>query len=190
MLYVRFELSSLLGPFSGVKLRHQSDGDVERVLEGIGPRYMDLRESQHRLRLVGSDDPIAVRSWRAKRAVAQENRAAGGNPSLDPTDPRWVLAARAYSQLQGTTLTPERRQRVLRNARQLGVRPFEANVIIAVVQDHARRSAPLAQAADTLSLLRDPRCDTQRRTAWSRWIAAGLTALAANAIVIWWLISA
>ena len=151
---------------------------------------MDLNESQHRLRLVGSDDPSAVRQWRAERAVAEENRAAGRNLSLDPTDPRWVLAARTHSQLQGTTLTPERRQRVLRNARQLGVRPFEANVIIAVVQDHARRSAPLAQAADTLALLRDPRCDTQRCTMWSRWIAVGLTALAANAIFIWWLISA
>ncbi len=151
---------------------------------------MDLSESQHRLRLVGSDDPSAVRTWRAERAIAEENRVAGRNLSLDPTDPRWVLAARAYSQLQGTTLTPERRQRVLRNAQQLGVRPFEANVIIAIVQDHARRSAPLAQAADTLSILRDPRSDTQRRSAWSRWIAATLTALAANAILIWWLISA
>ena len=151
---------------------------------------MDITDSQHHLRLVGSDDPSAVRIWRAKRAIAEENRAAGGNPSLDPTDPRWVLAARAHSQLQGTTLTPERRQRVLRNARQLGVRPFEANVIIAVVQDHARRSAPLTQAADTLSLLRDPRSDAQRPATWSRWIAAGLTALAANAILIWWLISA
>ncbi len=151
---------------------------------------MDLSKSQHRLRLVGSDDPSAVRRWRAERAVAQENRAAGGNPSLDPTDPRWVLAARTHSQLQGTTLTPERRERVMRTARQLGVRPFEANVIIAVVQDHARRSAPLAQAADTLSLLRDPRSSRDRRTTWSRWIAAALTALAANAILIWWLISA
>ena len=151
---------------------------------------MDLSASQHRLRLVGSDDPIAIRTGRAARAVAQENRAAGSNPTLDPTDPRWVLAARAHSQLQGTTLTPERRQRVLRNARQLGVPPFEANVIIALVQDHARRGTSLSAAADTLKMLRDPRADRKSHPAWPRWLAAGITAFAANALLIWWLISA
>jgi hypothetical protein len=140
--------------------------------------------------LVGSDDGEAVTSWRAARDVADENRAAAGNPNLDPTDPRWVLAARTHSQLQGSTLTPERRARVLRTARQLGVRPFEANVIIAIVQDHARRGASLAKAADTLTLLRDPRPHSTQRETWTRWLTAGLTALAANALFIWWLISA
>ncbi len=157
---------------------------------GMGPGDMDIHASQPRLRLVGSDDREAVTSWRAARDVADENRAAAGNPSLDPADPRWVLAARTHSQLQGSTLTPERRARVLRTARQLGVRPFEASVIIAIVQDHARRSAPLAQAADTLALLHDPRTASQSRAAWTRWLAVGLTALAANALLIWWLISA
>ena len=151
---------------------------------------MDIHASQPRLRLVGSDDPKVVTSWRAARDVADENRAAARNPSLDPTDPRWVLAARTHSQLQGSTLTPERRARVLRTARQLGVRPFEANVIIAIVQDHARRGAPLAKAADTLTLLRDPHPRPTQRETWARWLAAGLTALAANALLVWWLISA
>ncbi len=151
---------------------------------------MDINTSQPRLRLVGSDDLKAVTSWRAARDVADENRAAALNPDLDPTDPRWVLAARTHSQLQGSTLTPERRARVLRTARQLGVRTFEANVIIAIVQDHARRGAPLAKAADTLTLLRDPRAARKSRAVWPRWLAAGLTALAANALLVWWLISA
>ena len=146
---------------------------------------MDIHPSQPRLRLVGSDDPKAVTSWRAARDVADENRAAAGNPSLDPTDPRWVLAARTHSQLQGSTLTPERRARVLRTARQLGVRPFEASVIIAIVQDQARRGAPLAKAADTLTLLRDPRPRPTPRETWARWLAAGPTALAANALLAW-----
>ncbi len=156
---------------------------------GMGLGDMDIHASQPRLRLVGSDDLKAVTSRRAARDVADENRAAAGNPDLDPTDPRWVLAARTHSQLQGSTLTPERRARVLRTARQLGVRPFEANLIIAIVQDHARRGASLATAADTLTLLRDPRPRPTRRETWTRWITAGLIALAANALFIWWLIS-
>ncbi len=157
---------------------------------GMGFGDMDIHASQPRLRLVGSDDLKSVTSWRAARDVADENRAAAGNPSLDPTDPRWVLAARTHSQLQGSTLTPERRARVLRTARQLGVRPFEANVIIAIVQDHARRGSPLAKAADTLTLLRDPRPRPTPRETWARWLAAAVTAFAANALLIWWLISA
>ncbi len=157
---------------------------------GLGLGDMDIHASQHRLRLVGSDDLRAVTSRRAARDVADENRAAARNPSLDPTDPRWVLAARTHSQLQGSALTPERRARVLRTARQLGVRPFEANVIIAIVQDHARRGSPLAKAADTLTLLRDPRPRPTPRATWSRWLAAALTALAANALLVWWLLSA
>ncbi len=156
----------------------------------MGPGDMDIHASQPRLRLVGSDDGEAVTSWLAARDVADENRAAAGNSSLDPTDPRWVLAARTHSQLQGSTLTPERRDRVLRTARQLGVRPFEANVIIAIVQDHARRGESLSTAADTLKMLRDPCAERNSHPAWPRWVATGITAFAANALLIWWLISA
>ena len=47
----------------------------------------------------------------------------------------------------------------------------------------------LAKAADTLTLLRDPRPRPTQRATWTRWLAAGLTALAANALLVWWLIS-
>ena len=151
---------------------------------------MDFNATQPRLRLVGSRDPKVTATWRAARDVAAANRAASRNTELDPTDPRWVLAARTHTQLQGSTLTPERRDRLLTTARQLGVRPFEANVIIAIVQDHARRGESLSTAADTLKMLRDPRAERKSHPAWPRWVAAGITAFAANALLIWWLISA
>ena len=79
---------------------------------------MHAPNSQPPLRLVGaSDDPPALAPQHAagastvQQAVALENRAAMGNHALQPTDPRWVLAARAYGQLQGSTLSPERRER-------------------------------------------------------------------------------
>lgn len=58
------------------------------------------------------------------------------------TDPRWVFAVRVRDRLEGGTaaiLTPERRAALLRHAPVFGLRPFDANVIIALVQDAARR---------------------------------------------------
>ena len=144
----------------------------------------------HFLKLVGADDPDAVESWKAsrlaRRNVIRENRLAASNPQLDPTDPRWVLAMRAYSQLQGSTLTPERRQRVLDNAKVIGLRPFDANLIIAVVQDHARRGESPAEAQSTLSMIAAPVRNAERLF-WKRWLAAVISAIVANILLFWWL---
>ncbi|MBL1218063.1 MAG: hypothetical protein D8M59_11275 [Planctomycetes bacterium] len=59
-------------------------------------------------------------------------------PDLDPNDPRWVLASRAVDELQGAALSPDRRHRLLRLAHRLGMRQFDACMVIAVVQDQAR----------------------------------------------------
>jgi hypothetical protein len=143
-------------------------------------------EAQPHLRLVGGDGWWQRAGMRARQAVADENRAAAANPGLSPSDPRWVLAARAYSQLQGSALTWERRMQVMRTAKRLGVRPFDANLIIAIVQDKARRGNGLSEAAGTLALL-DPPAGRSRTWTWARWAAAIACALAANAFLIWWL---
>ena len=97
---------------------------------------------------------------------------------------------RAYSQLQGSTLTPERRERVMRSARHMRIRPFEASLIIAIVQDHARSGLSLEDAHGTLALLRKPRQGVSGpRGLWLRWAVAGATAVAANALLIWWLLA-
>ena len=76
------------------------------------------------------------------------SRAARFRPSLEvdrgqairgTADPRWVLAVRAAEHLQGATLTPPARHRLERMARTFGLTAFDANLIIAVVQDQARR---------------------------------------------------
>lgn len=151
---------------------------------------MSLSNTQNRLRLVGLEDPTAVASWNAARAVRDENLAAAHNHTLDPTDPRWVVAVRTQAQLQGATLTPDRRERVMRTARQLGVRPFEANVIMAVVQDHARRGLHLSETTGVLRLIEPPGTTRRRRLTLLRWGAAIATAITANALLIWWLIGA
>ncbi|MEX0885707.1 MAG: hypothetical protein WD009_04630 [Phycisphaeraceae bacterium] len=67
---------------------------------------------------------------------------AGGGPIAGPGDPRWVLAARAADKLEGTLLRPEHRDRLIRLGRMLGLSPFDANLVIAIVQDQARRGHP------------------------------------------------
>jgi hypothetical protein len=58
---------------------------------------------------------------------------------LPPTDPRWVLAIRTAESLQGTLLTPTQRDRLIRLGTMMGLTPFDANLVIAIVQDRARR---------------------------------------------------
>jgi hypothetical protein len=146
-----------------------------------------IRAHPH-LRLVGvseASDGVAVR---ARQSVTRENQAAAANPALDPTDPRWVLAVRAYAQLQGASLNPNRREKLIRSAGGMGVRPFDANLIIAIVQDHARRGKDLGDAAGTVALLEPPpRRRGHDEHATLRWAVAIITAVVANIFLIWWL---
>lgn len=96
------------------------------------------RESGPRLRLVRDGSPVRAVANRADR-VAKENRAAS---NLTDDDARAILALRVSEQLQGgrsAVLTPERRRGLVTTAQVLGLRPFDASLIIAVVQDAARR---------------------------------------------------
>ncbi len=72
-------------------------------------------------------------------AVRAENVASAHASGLSVDAPWWVLANETQQQLEGAMLPPERRLRLLSLARKLGVRPFDANVIIAMAQDRARR---------------------------------------------------
>jgi len=89
-----------------------------------------------RLRLVKGDDAASVSPHPL------------GVPVADASDPRWVLAVRTGELLQGTLLTPENRRRLSHLGRILELSSFDTNLIIAIVQDQARRGhAPSACAA-------------------------------------------
>lgn len=118
------------------------------------------------------------------RRIATENVAAARNDDLDPCDPRWVLAARVQSQLEGATLPPEGRRLVMKLADQLGLRPFDANVIIALVQDRARRGETVQDTVDSLRMVNPPQRGATRSSDLVRWI----TALAAGIIATWMLV--
>jgi len=75
------------------------------------------------------------------------------------TDARWVLAARTAAMLAGgraAVLNPDHRHRLLRLGMHLGLRPFDANLVIATVQDEARLgSGPLGpRLAERLRVIR------------------------------------
>lgn len=62
-----------------------------------------------------------------------------GQPITAATDPRWVLALRTAESLQGSVLPPEKRQKLIRLGKVMGMTAFDANLVIAIIQDQARR---------------------------------------------------
>ena len=62
-----------------------------------------------------------------------------GAPIKEATDPRWVLALRTSELLEGAVLPPEKREKLVRLGKVMGLTAFDANLVIAIVQDQARR---------------------------------------------------
>ncbi|HYE60579.1 MAG TPA: hypothetical protein VD997_01165 [Phycisphaerales bacterium] len=94
-----------------------------------------------RLRLAESEvltrgaDPVRV-AW---REVARENHA---SRVMGPQDARWELALEVEESIEGgraAIIRPEVRRRLVTRATERGLRPFDANLVIAVVQEGARR---------------------------------------------------
>lgn len=145
-----------------------------------------------RLRLVGAGD-ARLASW---RGVADASQTPAEELLAGPTDPRWVLAARTTEVLEGAVLPPQRRERLIRLGGVLGLSVFDANLVIAIVQDQARRGYPkesiLGQAEGQLRMVPLPRRHTFREAFTGRkgWMmAAALTGvLVVEAALLGWLI--
>lgn len=110
----------------------------------LGHALRTLEET--RLRLVRPDDtpvmrvsPVVAGQSSLAKNSSTRTIASFGAPITDPTDPRWVLAVRTAAELEGTILRPERRERLLALAKRLKLSPFDGNLIIAIIQDQARR---------------------------------------------------
>ena len=98
------------------------------------------------LRLVGGSEyqprvpsPRVERDRRRRVAVTQENIAAA---ALDLEDARLIFAVRVSEHLdagRAAVLTPENRRRLMKLSSGMGLEPFDASLVIAIVQDAARR---------------------------------------------------
>lgn len=85
-------------------------------------------------------------------AVAAANRDSAG---LDANDARAIFAARVAESLDGgraAILTPEKRRRLVGLAGRSGLRQFDANLVIAIVQDGARRGETMQHELTTSRL--------------------------------------
>ena len=109
-----------------------------------------------------------------------------------PSDPRWVLAIRTAEQLQGDILAPDRREKLQRVGKLLGLTPFDVSLVIAVVQDQARRGhapehCPTAGQAQ-LCMVGLPQHGKHRRLTWT--IAVTVAAvLTVEMFVIGWMLT-
>jgi len=148
--------------------------------------------SDFNLRLVGLPDASNGEPWRAmqnaKLAVMKENRLAAHVSGLDPGDPRLLLAAQTHSRLQGAMLTPERRAQLLKAGRELGMRPFESSLVIAVMQDRARAEPAVDDAVLPANFPTTVPADPES-VVWPRWFAAIAAALVVAGLLLRWLTS-
>lgn len=149
----------------------------------------------------------------AREAIAQANREASkvglgprffdtleetrvATPALLSDDARWVFAVRVKREMQGgraAIIAPESRQRLLGLANRLGLRDFDANLIIAIVQDDARtfpsvNPVPSESTKGPLALVRSAQpesTDSGEMFWWNIGAASGLACLLCFAMVRW-----
>lgn len=109
------------------------------------------------LRLVSATESgrAAVSTARDRQNVAQANRESS---KIGSVDARWIFATQVAASLEGGRtgiLRPDRRRELVVKADQLGLRSFDANLVIAIVQDAAREGRALSpEAQDRLTLVR------------------------------------
>jgi hypothetical protein len=128
----------------------------------------------------------AARRWEAAARVELENRAAA---ALTADDARWALAARTAADIEGgaaAILRPERRRALVAMGGHLGLKPFDTNLVIAIVQDAARSGEePLGpRARGLLQMVRPAERPAREGAMWPQ-IAV---AVAAGATLLWLLI--
>jgi hypothetical protein len=131
-------------------------------------------------RLVGVGDRERAT---AERDVALANRLASG---MRPDDARWVLALRVAGALEGgkaAVITPERRQGLISAGRRVGLRDFDTNLLIALVQDGRRsgRGALNLDVEKRLALLPEPE-HTPDAPRW--WLWASATLILAGSVLL------
>jgi len=85
---------------------------------------------------------------------------------LSSTDPRWVLAVRTSQVIQGDVVTAADREQLLRAGSVMGLNAFESNLVIAIVQDQARRGQGIDTATPALQFVPIHSRSTSFRRQW------------------------
>jgi hypothetical protein len=115
----------------------------------MGPRYVTnlaLKKPSLRISHESEETPSPARIAAARRAIAQENHAA----ALQSDDVRWMFAQQVQTAIEGgraAIVRPQIRQQLVSDAQRMGLRPFDANLVIAIAQDAARHGEDLHETA-------------------------------------------
>ncbi len=129
-----------------------------------------------------------------RERIARENRASASTAPM-PNDPRLAVISEIVRRLQGSILTPEDRSALLAFGRARGLRAFDTNLLIAMVQDRARRgetpgAIPLAQTTPPAPISpRTKAADPLERSITSRLLLATVGALCIATLAATWLIA-
>lgn len=136
------------------------------------------------LRLVFPDRGPSIDEARARRAIAEENaRAAAMAHEASDADVRHIMALRVHESLEGgraALLTAPRRRELVKAGERMGLRPFESNLIIAIVQDGARRGKDLTsrETRSALGVIPAPESREDRRSEAWMWVRVALATAA------------
>lgn len=169
--------SQSVQPIGPKPVRRVSRRGLSRPVTGkaIQPR-------QTKLRLVGSAAPDA------------RPPAANPTPITSPTDPRWVLAIRTAEVMQGDVLPPAKRETLMGLGKSMGLSAFDCSLILAIIQDRARRGIALdqcpSQSEPQLALIPLPQIRSFKSALGKSptrtvLIASGLLALQGLLIWVW-----
>lgn len=172
------------------------------------PNALSIAPAKPAAKLPPEPAPDSVEEIRA--AIAQANREASriglgprffdsleetrrATPALLSDDARWVFAVRVKREIQGgkaAIIAPESRKRLLKLASRLGLRNFDANLVIAIVQDDSRLygteiPVPSEAAKGPLALIR-PASVEATSTSSNIWMSIGAS-VGLAAFGVYWL---
>ena len=107
---------------------------------------------------------------------------------LEARDPRWVFAVQVRQRMVGPLLRPSDRRALCRLGGVLGLREFDCHLIIALVQDRARRGEGLAEAVGALAAMPLPSCAAPRWAMWRvAWLSIAALVVEGGAVwLAWW----
>ena len=175
-----------LQPAGSIQPASQVDHKPVRRVSRRGPTSpitdRPLKPAEFKLRLVGS--------------AAPDTKPPTTNPTpiASPTDPRWVLAVSTAQLMESDVLPPHKREVLMAQGKSMGLSPFDCSLILAIIQDRARRGITLdqcpAQSATQLALIPLPTMRSFRSVlgehpARTLMFASGLLALQVLLVWIW-----
>lgn len=123
--------------------------DLEQSAQPIRPAQSTGQRITRRLRkrpitdrVEPGDDTKKLRLVGGAAAPDMKPPVANPTPITGATDPRWVLAIRTAEVLEGDILPPAKREALMKTGKMMGLTAFDCSLILAIVQDRARRGIP------------------------------------------------